>query len=295
MKNSLAIIVPEDDHLYIYNLKDFLSKSIAFDHLLESLPENEHYAEYCSDTWLTVHDEVLYLVLNIKGRNLEEDEITQQYNLCYKLDASDNWVFICSTPKFATNEEEGSIYACVSGSDMLILFDEDLGEAPYCCIVDLSKDEPEAVLIDSKTCPETNYFGRCAHILTDSSHFYVVCESDQHLDKMEYSCKSVYKRDAKTLTPCSLDGVTAGKNEVLKCLSPCESQVACNDGKTIWNFSGNVITDRSQLEEIVVGDDRCLLKKEHIPPPFSSITAAIAGKVDLTQLRLTPAIEYLTS
>lgn len=295
VKNSLAIIVPEDDHLYIYNLKDFLSKSVAFDHLLESLPENEHYAEYCSDTWLTVHDEVLYLVLNIKGRNLEEDEMTQQYNLCYKLDASDNWIFICSTPKFATNEEECNIYACVSGSDMLILFDEDLGEAHYCCTVDLSKDEPEAVLVDSKTGPETNYFGHCAHILTDSSHFYVVCESDRHLDKMEYSCKSVYNCDAKTLTPCNLNGATAGKKEVLKCLSPCESQVACNDGKTIWNFSGNVITDRSQLEEIVVGDDRCLLKKEHIPPPFSSITAAIAGKVDLKQLKLTPVTEYLTS
>ena len=103
----------ESSSLYVYNLQDFSVREMDYSHLLANLKDDDTHSEWCGDVFLTVCDNELYMIMNIISETYNEDEggfePTHNFNICYKLDEDGSWKFVCRTPKFPSNEEEGNI------------------------------------------------------------------------------------------------------------------------------------------------------------------------------------------
>ena len=300
MKHHLYMAIGgETSPLYVYNLQDFSLRKIQYYHLMDNLEDDDNYSEYCGDVWLTVYDDELYLILNIVCRTVNDEEegfeVTHNFNICYKLDQGDNslnWQFVCRTPKFPTSEEEGHISGLLHDGEMVILFTGAFEGLIYYCIVDLNKSPPEILLKNPKEADLDVY--EWPHFLTKRQQVYFESEDSSSLeDETVFTCHTLHESKSKKLTSCRSMQIKMGKNGRGKCISPCGYQLAANDGKCIWNFYGSPLNDRSELSEVSLGDNGCLGKKEHTPPPFSSITAAAAGQLDISKLKLTPITQYI--
>ena len=311
MKHYLFIAIQKrNTPVYVFDLRDFSVRKIPFYHVfVKDLQtcvnfKDTYNHELFSDIWLTVGEDTIYMIINIMGRDEWWSEVTGYRQLVYKLEQDDSWVEVCNTSKNHSNYDNNNVYACVNDGEMLLVC-RCIDDARY-AVIDLKcpnqnfnpeiELSPEVKMEDADGQQHGCLFDAwCLHFLKKGPNVYVVNEGTREeketTNLTKYTCNAVLKPKSKTLESSSGTEIAFGEKEK-KRIKPCEYQMAFNDGKSIWNFIGDPATDQSRLTEVFVGDNEQLEKREHIPPPFSSIINGAAGKVDLAELKLTPVAEY---
>ena len=307
LKHYLFIALQNDyAPIHVIDLRDFSSRNIPFDHLFEGalqecdFQETYNYEQF-SDICLTVGEDTLYMIINIMGMDQWWGEVTGYRQLVFKLQSDDSWAEVCNTSSNTDNYDDNNVYACVNDDKMLSVC-RCPGEPGY-IIIDLKcpnpsfdpeiESSPHVTLMDA----DLDCFADVwrLHFLRKGSVVFIVGEGTREEKEKSnlttYSCSDVLKLNSKTFEICSQTEIIFGEKEK-KRMEPCEYQMSFNDGKSIWNFMGDPAVDRSQMTEVYVGDDQRLEKREHIPPPFSSIINGAAGKLKLSELKLTPISEY---
>ena len=298
-----------DTPIHVIDIRDFSVRKIPFHHVfvkgLQTCDfEDTYHYEIFSDIWLTVGEDTLYMIINIMGMDQWWGEVTGYHQLVYKLEQDDSWVEVCNTSKNISCYDDNNVYACVNDGEMLLVC-RCIDDARY-AVIDLKcpnqNFDPELELSPMVKMEEADgqqhgclFNAWRLHFLKRGHHVYVVNEGTreekENTNLTTYTCSAVLKSKSKILEPSSRTEIAFGKKEK-KRIEPCEYQMAFNDGKSIWNFIGDPATDQSQMTEVFVGDNEQLEKREHIPPPFSSIINGGAGRLDLAQLKLTPISEY---
>ena len=309
MKHYLFIAIQNSDTpIHVIDIRDFSVRKIPFHHVFEKGLqtcdfEDTYNYEIYSDIWLTVGEDTLYMIINIMGMDQWWGEVTGYRQLVYKLEQDDGWVEVCNTSSNTSNYDDNNVYGCVNDGEMLLVCR--CNEATY-AVIDLKCPNQNFVpeielspMVKMENADEQElgclFDAWRLHFLKKGFNVYVVNEGTreekENTNLTTYTCSAVLKSKSKILEPSSQTEIAFGKKEK-KRIEPCEYQMAFNDGKSIWNFIGDPATDQSQMTEVFVGDNEQLEKREHIPPPFSSIINGLAGKVDLAQLKLTAISEY---
>ena len=308
-KNFLFIAFQDSPApIHVFDIRDFSVRKIPFYHAYKEMLEECKLPTYgfensetFADIWLTVGEGTFYMIINIM--NIYDGEVIGYHQLVNKLEQDDRWVEVCNTSRNNSNYDDNNVYGFVNDGEMLLVCR--CTEATY-AVIDLKNPNPNYDP-EMDYSPEVNMKDadgqhlRCLfdawhlHFLKNGPNVYVVNEGTrkekEETNLTTYTCSAILKSKSKTLEPSTQTEIVFGEKEK-KRIQPCEYQMAFNDGKSIWNFIGDPVTDQSWLTEVFVGDNEQLEKREHIPPPFSSIINGVAGKLDLAELKLTPISEY---
>ena len=309
LKHHLFIAIQNSDSpIHVIDLQDFSVRKIPFYREFEGdlqtcdFQETYNYETF-SDIYLTVGEDTLYMAVNIMGIDQWYGEVSGYHQLVYRLKEDDRWQEICNTSSNTSNYDDNNVYACVNDGHMLLVC---RCNEPTYAIIDLKCPSPNLnpefessphVKISHAREGHLGCFNDAwrLHFLSNGSHVYVVSEGTrqekENSNLTTYTCRDVFQLKSKLYNPCSPTEIIFGEKEK-KSIEPCEYQMAFNDGKSVWNFMGDPGVDRSQMTEVFVGDNERLEKREHIPPPFSSIINGAAGKLNLAELKLTPISEY---
>ena len=167
----------------------------------------------------------------------------------------------------------------------------------FAFVANLGKDEPSQVTVH-RLSVELDISGTsCSwRILQDENQFYLL--ADEHVNggfRLAYKYKYVY--NSKVLTPVNSNKEVIGESIVMKGEVPTSNEVlyiaASNDDHSVWLFKGND-QNTSTLTEASVDSNGDTVIQAHKPPPFTYVTAFMAGKIRRDCLdAATPIKRYL--
>ena len=226
----------------------------------------------------------------------------QAFFKCYKLDSDDEWSFWFDTPKFEADELRwGRARAAVSSDNREMLIVHHDTKKFHVFLADLAEGGTTVVAITpdkSREC-KTSFSVTDFHILRTPEGFYVVAVGEQKKGPSKVVCRYKYSFNSKSLTVCDDSEskvlvVDDGGMKYGAWYYPLQFKISESAGASLWLFGGNTY-DECFLKEVTVQDDGSLLMQSLPPPPFSRITQAATGCMDVDCLaQIEPQKTYLT-
>lgn len=299
----------------LLSLHDFSFRKICYRYALRLEPE------LSSQNMIIVSDDnSVYLVSLISGDSYFGDFLGSfSYFKCFKLTSSNEWEFVFRSPTIENKIRYGGIFSAAFSAisnEMLLIYGIVIPES-YSSYAKLGPDWNPAVIqrelfafvadighggsskVKVKTLSAGFHGSRpsCSWgILQDENQFYLL--ENEYLNtgfRLAYRYKYVYH--SKCLTPVSSNEEVIGESIIMKGEEPeslyMQYVEASNDGRSVWLFNGND-QNSSTLTEATVGCDGSTVFQAHKPPPFTCVTAFMAGKINRECLAgSTPVARYL--
>ena len=298
--DALFCLCPFDETVNMLNLKDSSWKAISYEEIAPDSNLEVSSNDYC----VCMDGQILYLLLRVKVFSDEDYvDVTQLYFKCYRLTEENAWVYVFTTSKIDTDDQFGSFAATVSSvsSEMLLMYTTT--ETCHLFIAEMKCDNTSGVIVhqlaEQSELAET--YRSHTHILENKDSFCLMTLKFLCEDKVNISCKYKYKFRSRQLSQFEETQLDIHDSETTMqyCKSlyheyPCGYCFTSNDRKSVWILGGNV-QNGSSLREVTIDNKGRLTSHSHKPPPFSCITASVAGKVDKSWLAsLQPISKYLT-
>ena len=224
-------------------------------------------------------------------------------NWCFWFDTpNDKWSFWFDTPKIEPDELRwGRTKAAFSNDSKEMLIVHHDTKKFFVFLADIGEDGITVGCITPEKSDEckTSFAVHDVHILCANEAFYVVAVGEQKKGPAKVVCRYKYCFNSNSLTVCNDDEskVLVVDGSGMKYDSwyyPFQYKVSESDTTSIWLFGGNTY-DESFLKEVTVDNYGSLVIQSHPPPPFSRITAAVPGYMDVDCLALfKPQKTYLT-
>ena len=297
------------EELDILNLHDFSFRRIAYYSIRRYLqPGERSFDNMC----IVADDNTVYLVSLISDISFD---LEPKYFKCFKLTSRNKWMLVFRSPTFEDSSRyRGIVSAAFSArsNEMLLIFgvvtprsyssgadhrpDENPDMTPcelFAFIAEIGSDTSE---VQVSKLPAGFHVSRSWQILQDENQFYLL--EDEHLNggfRLAYKYKYVYH--SKVLTTINSNEEVIGESIVMKGDEPellyVQHIAASNDGRSAWFFKGND-QNASTLTEAYIDSNGNTVVQAHKPPPFTSVTAFMAGKVNVECFaRATPVSRYL--
>ena len=300
-----------NEELDFLSLLDFRFRRISYRGMLQLLePDERDFDNMC----IVTDDNTVYLVSLIS--DISSD--IPKYFKCFKLTSNNKWEFVFRSQTTFDASAEGMVSAAFSAvsNEMLLIFssvtdrifslynehssDKQPDMIPcelFAFVANLGNDEPSQVTVHRLSVELDISDTSCSwQILQDENQFYLL--ADEHINggfRLAHKYKYVYH--SKVLTPVNSNKEVIGESIVMKGEVPRSNQVlytaASNDDHSVWLFKGND-QNTSTLTEASVDSNGNTVIQAHKPPPFTCVTAFVAGKISRDCLdAATPVKRYL--
>ena len=320
--NCLPLDSP--DKLHFLSLRDYSSQSISDTEVTLRLGPNENA---CDNICIIGDNKDVYLVSVITY--ISADGQPNHFR-CYKLTPKNTWAFVFSSPTFEDiSSDDGMLcgaFSSVSNEMILIYFDTTPISDPEERADETSDDDSTSMSDPETQANETSDDDPCKlvvfvatfgtgkssqvkvlrlsaefnksrywQILQDENQFFIL--GIDYIDagfRLAYRYKYIYH--SNILTPINSNEEIVGDVSM-----SCDMHKSCHlmyktdsgDGRSMWMYSGNEL-NASNLTEASVENNGNMVVKAHKPPPFSCVTALMAGNIDVGCLTgATPVARYL--
>ena len=300
------------EELDLLNLRDFSFRRIAYHVIRRYLQPNERsFDNMC----LVNGENDVYLVSLITDISFD---LEPRYFKCFKLTSRNKWTFVFRTPTFNDDSKYSGIVSVAfspASNEMLLIYgsvtpksfpsyvenvmeyDESHDMVPcefFAYVADIGNGEPSRV--DVHKLSMGFHTSRSWQILHDENQFYLL--EAEHLAggyRPAYRYKYVY--GSKALTAVNSNEEVIGESITMKGDEPESMYVihraGSNDGQSAWFFKGND-QNASMLTEVSIDCEGNSVVRAHKPPPFTCITAFMAGNINAECLSgATPVRRYL--
>ena len=283
------------EEIDLLSLRDFSFRSISYCGMLQHLePDERDFDHMC----IVTDDDTVYLVSLISDMSFIPKP---KYFKCFKLTSNNKWEFVFRSQTTFDASSEGMVSAAFSAfsNEMLLIFssftdrifslyeehssDKQPDMIPcelFAFVANLGNDEPSQVTVHRLSVElDISDTSGSWQILQDENQFYLV--ADVHINvgfRLAYRYKYVYH--SKVLTPVTSNKEVVGESIVMKSEVPNQLlyTAASNDDHSVWLFKGND-QNTSTLTEASVDSNGNTVIQAHKPPPFTCVTAFMAGKI----------------
>ena len=296
--------------LHFLSLCDFSSPSISYEDVIRSRlePDERAFQNMC----IIGENKSVYLVSLISdiGHGLYVDP---KHFQCFKLTPRNKWAFVCRTPTFQDNSRYGGVISgalSAVSNEMILIYcvvtprsypkkvtknvnPDDVPSELFAFVATLGKGKSSHVKVHRLSAEY--HKSQIWQILQDEHQFYLL-EGD-HIDagfRLAYRYKYVF--NSNVLTPVNSNeeivrDVKMSRDESESCYLIHKTD--SHDGRSVWMYSGNEL-NASNLTEASLDNYGNVVVKAHKPPPFSCVTAFMAGNMNTGCLTgATPVTRYL--
>ena len=281
------------EELDLISLRDFRYHTLSYHGMtLDLEPDERAFQNVC----IVGDHKTVYLVSLISDIAYD---LEPRYFKCFKLTPRNKWAFVFRSPTF---EDDSRYQGIVSGAfsaisnEMLLIYgvvtprsypenrpDEIPDNVPcelFAFVAEIGNGKSLQVKVHRLSAEF--HKSRSWQILQDENQFYLL--EDEYTAagfRLAYRYKYVYH--SKALTSVNSNVEIVGDATMLS--DDPESlylqyKEASNDGRSVWLFSGSEEQNASILTEATIDSDGNTVVQSHKPPPFSCVTAFMAGKIN---------------
>ena len=277
-RDKLCCVFPYEENVNMLHLNDLTWTSIDYQQIE---PSDNDLEMSCHDYCVCADNQILYLLLRVNVfANEDHEDVVQTYFKCFRLTPENTWTFTFSTPRINTDDQFGTFAATVSSksNEMMILYQS--SDQLHVFIAEMHSETTANPTVHYFT-GRDNVLGDELHILQNRDHFFVMMVSFSHEDSAKITCSFKYKFQSKQLVPV-MDTYLVVDDKVFQYSEskryPCAYSYSACDKNCLWLFGGTK-EHGSSLIEVNIDNKGKLTSYSHKPPPFSCVTAVVAGTI----------------